>query len=126
MMHYSDKLALENIKAEIIWRAGPHLDDVLVHANPKVYLMPDKKFSDYEYIIVHFKLSTGHFVDDIRKLTEWIELSSKIETARYLLAAHLSDTTWEKRYGIFQLAGAGIQAIYGAHSIKEIEHLKEE
>ena len=123
MMNYSDKLALENIKAEIIWRAGPHPDDILVHASPKQHLISGKKFSDYNYIIVHFKLSTGYFVDDIRQLSEWTELSSKIEFSRYLLTVYLSDTTWKKNYGFHQLAGAGIKAIYGAHSIKEIKHL---
>lgn len=119
-MYLSENLInLSNL--EIIWKAGPHPQDILVHASPKLHLISDKKFSDYKYVLVKVKMPDDKPYFSIRKISEWIERSSKIERSRYLLTVYISDTIWKKNYGLFQLAGAGIQAIYGVNSIKEIK-----
>ena len=98
---------------EIIWMAGPQLEDVTTGPGTR-YLASGKKFSDYDGIVI--VASLFDFDDKIfqtHEINSWKELSQKQDYMDVWPAIYLSDTTWKQNYGVVQWAGAGIHRIIG-------------
>ena len=102
-----------NATGEIIWMAGPRIEDVTTGHGTR-YLASGKKFSDYDEIVI--VASLHDFEDNViqdHEINTWKELSQKRDYMNIWPAVYLSDTTWKQNYGVMQWAGAGIHRIIG-------------